>query len=128
EGMMAVFFIGVGLAAIATSLAQTPLEIAVGLFVVGVFGAIYHPVGLAMVARGGKRMGMDIAINGVWGNMGVGSAALITGFLIDQTGWRAAFWLPGVFSILVGLAYLGTFRDRVGLRNGAVTSMAKSTS
>lgn len=127
EGMMAVFFIGVGLAAIATSQAQTPLEIAVGLFVVGVFGAIYHPVGLAMVARGGKRMGMDIAINGVWGNMGVGSAALITGILIDQTGWRAAFWLPGVFSILVGLAYFCTFRHRVGLRNGAGASVVKST-
>lgn len=127
EGMMAVFFIGVGCAAIGTSLAQTPLQIAVGLFVVGVFGAIYHPVGLAMVARGGKRMGMDIAINGVWGNMGVGSAALITGFLIDQTGWRAAFWVPGIFSIVIGLAYFCTFRDRVSLRNGAGASKAKST-
>ena len=40
-----------------------------------------HPVGLAMIARGGKSMGFDIAVNGVWGNMGVGCAALLTGFL-----------------------------------------------
>ena len=53
EGMMVVFFIGIGLASVATSTAQSPVQIAVGLFVVGVFAAIYHPVGLAMIARGG---------------------------------------------------------------------------
>ncbi len=31
-------------------------------------------------------MGLDIAVNGVWGNLGVASAALLTGLLIDQTG------------------------------------------
>jgi MFS family permease len=124
EGMMTVFFIGVGLAAIGTSLAHTPVQIAFGLFIVGIFAAIYHPVGLAMVARGTKSMGMDIAVNGVWGNMGVGSAALLTGFLIDQTGWRAAFWMPGVVSVIIGLAYLFNFHDRVGLKNAASASLA----
>lgn len=124
EGMITVFFIGIGFAAIVTSLAQNPIQIACGLFVVGVFAAIYHPVGLAMIARGGKSMGMDIALNGVWGNMGVGCAALLTGFLIDQTGWRPAFWLPGVFSVLVGLLYLHNFRDRIALNNAASASVA----
>lgn len=114
EGMMAVFFIGVGLAAIATSFARTPLQIGLGLFVVGAFAAIYHPVGLAMIARGADTKGMDIAINGVWGNMGVGSAALLTGFLIDRIDWRAAFWIPGIVSVLVGAAYLYGNRGRIG--------------
>ena len=47
--MMSVFFIGIGLASIATAFARTPLQIGIGLFVVGVFAAIYHPVGLAIV-------------------------------------------------------------------------------
>ena len=38
-----------------------------------------------MIAKGDK-MGLDIAVNGVWGNMGVGFAAFITGLMIDQTG------------------------------------------
>ena len=126
EGMMAVFFVGVGLASVATSAAQTPVQIAFGLFVVGVFSAIYHPVGLAMIARGGTSMGMDIAVNGVWGNFGVGCAALLTGFLIDQSGWRAAFWLPGILSVLVGLAYLYSFRDRVHTKNAASASLPKA--
>ncbi|MEM7425077.1 MAG: MFS transporter [Pseudomonadota bacterium] len=124
EGMMVVFFIGIGLASIATSFSQNPVQMALGLFVVGMFAAIYHPVGLAMIARGGKSMGLDIAVNGVWGNMGVGCAALLTGFLIDQTGWRTAFWLPGVVSVLIGLAYLYNYKDRVPLKNAASASLA----
>lgn len=122
--MMSIFFVGVGLAAIATSFAQTPLQIGAGLFVVGSFAAIYHPVGLAMIARGGDTKGMDIAINGVWGNMGVGSAALLTGFLIDQINWRAAFWIPGIVSILIGAAYLHVNRSRIASSSATKKSLA----
>jgi MFS family permease len=107
HGMMAVFFVGIGIASILTAYAQSPLQIAIALFVLGVFAAIYHPVGLAMVVEGAAKSGtgMAIGINGVWGNLGVGSAALITGLLIDSAGWRAAFVFPGILSILIGLAY-----------------------
>lgn len=113
EGMMGVFFIGAGLGAIATAFANTPLEMATGLFVTGIFAAIYHPVGLAMIAKGGSTMGYDISVNGVWGNMGVGSAALITGFLIDQADWRAAFYVPGIISLGFGAAYVALYRERM---------------
>ena len=106
DGMMVVFFVGIGAAAVATGFARTPVEIAVGLFVIGMFAAIYHPVGLAIVTLKWRDTGVRIAVNGVWGNLGVASAALVTGFLIDQVGWRAAFMVPGAFSIVVGVAYL----------------------
>ena len=38
--------------------------------------------------------------------MGVASAALITGLLIDTTGWRSAFLIPGIVAVLLGLIYL----------------------
>jgi MFS family permease len=105
DGMMCVFFIGIGLASIATAFAQSPLQIAIGLFVVGMFAAIYHPVGLAIVVEKWKNTGMRIAVNGVWGNLGVASAALITGYFIDHGGWRIAFVVPAIVSILIGIAY-----------------------
>jgi MFS family permease len=49
---------------------------------------------------------MRIAVNGVWGNLGVASAALLTGYLIDNGGWRLAFILPGVISIGFALLYM----------------------
>ena len=109
EGMMAVFFVGIGLASILTSLARTPREMGIALFVLGVFAAIYHPVGLAIVTERWKNTGMRLAVNGVWGNLGVGSAALITGYFIDHGGWRTAFVLPGIVSIAFGIIYGAVF-------------------
>jgi len=116
EGMMFIFFIGIGASSIGTSTADTPFAIAFWLFCLGVFASIYHPVGLAMIAKGDKKMGLDIAVNGVWGNMGVGFAAFITGFMIDQSGWRAAFWLPGLFSILIGIFYFFHQKENIMTR------------
>ena len=112
--MMCVFFIGIGLSAIATSFAATPLQIGTGLFVIGLFAAIYHPVGLAIVTLKWKNTGMRIAANGVWGNLGVASAALITGYFIDNGGWRMAFMLPGLFSIAIGLGYMALRWEGIG--------------
>ena len=105
EGMMVIFFVGIGAGSIATALAGSPVEIALGLFAIGLFAAIYHPVGLAMVVHGRKKTGMPLAINGVFGNLGVAAAALLTGYLIDTGGWRNAFVLPGIVSIGIGAAY-----------------------
>jgi MFS family permease len=124
EGMMVVFFIGIGLAAVATGFAQTPLQVGIGLFVIGIFAAIYHPVGLAMVTQKWKNTGMRLAVNGVWGNLGVASAALITGYLIDHGGWRMAFILPGMFSAAVGVAYWLARRDEMSAERAAVKQAA----
>ena len=105
EGMMIVFFTGIGASSIAASFADTPLEIALGLLAIGVFASIYHPVGIAMVVQGRRRTGVPLAINGVCGNLGVAAAALLTGLLIDTVGWRGAFVLPGAVTIGLGVAY-----------------------
>ncbi len=105
EGMMVIFFIGIGASSIATALAGSPVEIALGLLAIGLFAAIYHPVGLAMVVHGREKTGMPLAINGVFGNLGAAAAALLTGWLIDTAGWRSAFVLPGAVSIGLGAAY-----------------------
>lgn len=118
EGMMVAFFVGIGAAAIATGFAQTPLQLAVGLFVIGIFAAIYHPVGLAIVVAKWKNTGMRIAVNGVWGNLGVASAALIAGYLIDNGGWRIAFIAPGIFTILIGIAYALLQRREIAAEAG----------
>ncbi len=106
EGMMIVFFLGIGTSSVLTSTAETPLEMALYVTLIGMFAAIYHPVGLAMIVDGIEKTGVPIAINGVFGNMGVAGAALLTGFLMDVSGWRSAFIVPGAGSIAVGILYL----------------------
>jgi hypothetical protein len=40
EGMMLVFFFGIGISAVGTALAQSPLQMAFGLFAIGVLSTI----------------------------------------------------------------------------------------
>jgi MFS family permease len=105
HGMMFVFFIGIGSASILTGFAVEPLHIEIGLALIGVFAAIYHPVGLALVVEEASRVGRALAVNGVWGNMGVAAAALTTGAIAEVYGWRMAFIIPGIVSVGVGLMY-----------------------
>ena len=105
EGMLVLFFVGTGASSILTALADSPVEIALGLLAIGACASIYHPVGLAMVVHGRKKTGVPLAINGVYGNLGVAAAALLTGYLIDTGGWRHAFVAPGAISIGIGAAY-----------------------
>jgi MFS family permease len=121
--MMTVFFIGIGASAMATAAAESPLQIGIGLFCIGTFAAIYHPVGLALVVEGQTKTGVILAVNGIWGNVGVGVAAMATGILIDLAGWRAAFLVPGALSIATGLLY-AVF---VSSDPGKTTTTAKKT-
>ena len=109
--MMAVFFFGIGASLFVTGFAQETWQIAVGLTVVGVFAAIYHPVGIAMLVAKPENMGRALGWNGLWGNLGLAFAAIISGALMDLYGWRAAFFVPGVLSIATGVGFLMMVRD-----------------
>ena len=104
--MMAVFFIGIGAALFATGFAQTPWQIGLGLTLIGVFAAIYHPVGIAMLVAAPTKLGAALGWNGLYGNLGLAAAAIISGALMDFWGWRVAFFVPGVLCVAAGVAFL----------------------
>src|SRR5262245_53299329 len=105
--MMKLFFFGIGAATIGTGCAATPAQLAIGLTAIGVFAAIYHPVGIAMLVsnKGATNLGRTLGINGVFGNAGLAFAALLSGALADLAGWRAAFFVPGALAIAAGAAF-----------------------
>jgi MFS family permease len=100
------FFFGIGASLFLTGFAQTPWQIGLGLTLTGMFAAIYHPVGIAMLVAAPEKLGRALGWNGLWGNLGLAAAALIAGALMDLWSWRAAFFVPGLLSIGVGAAFL----------------------
>src|ERR1019366_3109848 len=76
------------------------------MFALGMFAAIYHPVGMAMLIEASQARGRTLAFNGVCGNLGVSLAAGISGALASWIGWRAAFIAPALVSIASGTVYL----------------------
>ncbi len=112
RGMIATMFFGLGVASVATGFASSPLQIALGLAGIGMFAAIYHPVGIAIVVRYAVRRGQALGVNGIFGGIGVALGALTAGVLTDLVSWRAAFIVPGAVSLLTGFAFL-TFVPKV---------------
>ena len=105
-GMMVVYFLGLGAASMLCGFLSSPLAMLLGLAAIGLFGSIYHPVGIAWLVRNARRRGKALGINGIFGGIGVSAAGLIAGALIDLYSWRAAFIVPGAVCVLTGLALL----------------------
>tara|TARA_Y100001934_G_scaffold283803_1_gene407216 strand:- start:20666 stop:21868 length:1203 start_codon:yes stop_codon:yes gene_type:complete len=106
NGMMAIFFIGIGIATIITGFAQNTWQIAAGLGLIGVFASIYHPVGYSILVEGRDKVGRLLGVNGVFGNFGVAGAALVAAVLMDLVSWRVAFVVPGAAAMLVGFIFI----------------------
>jgi MFS family permease len=102
RAMMLVFFFGMGASLLLVALTQSPLQMGIALTLMGAFSAIYHPVGIPMLLQNAPKAGAVIGVNGLAGNLGIAVAALLTGFLVKHAGWRAAFVVPGVISLLLG--------------------------
>ena len=131
--MMIVFFCGIGVASIIVSTAQSPMELAITLAILGCAASIYHPVGIPLLVQGETRPGWAIGLNGLAGNLGVAVAAGVTGLLIKYFGWRMAFLVPGIVSILCGLLFamfatresIAPGKKKVASGNNYGMSMAK---
>jgi MFS family permease len=106
---MTAFFFGTGGSLTAAGFAGSPIMLAAALAAAGGFAAIYHPIGTTMlVEAAGDKPGRSIGVNGVFGNLGVALAPVVTAFLANEFGWRAAFMAPGLFCLAVGLLWART--------------------
>src|SRR5271170_7380764 len=107
--LMTAFFLGIAAGLIGAGLARSPTMLAIALAFAGGFAAIYHPIGTTMlIEAAGDKPGSSIGVNGVFGNLGVALAPIITAFLAHAVGWRAAFIAPGLFCAAAGLLWMRT--------------------
>ncbi len=112
RNMMALFYVGCGLSLLAAGLAPAhPVVLAAALFALGVFAAIYHPVGTAMLIAQATVRGRSLAFNGVCGNLGVALAAGITALLTFAFGWRGAFLVPAIVCLVTAVFYVRLVPD-----------------
>ena len=104
--LMVAFFLGSGAFMVAAGFAPSPMTLAITLGAMGAFVAIYHPIGTAiLVEAAGEKVGRAMGINGVFGNLGVATAPVLTAFIAADVGWRWAFIIPGIACIIAGFFY-----------------------
>ncbi len=81
--MMLVFFFGMGVSALIVAVTRSAWQLAAALTLLGLFSAIYHPVGIPMLVQRSVRPGLTIGFNGLAGNLGVALSAIVTGALVE---------------------------------------------
>jgi MFS family permease len=105
RNLMVAFYLGCGVSLIGAAMAPSLYLLGFALFSLGVFAAIYHPVGTAVILENATVRGRTLAFNGVCGNLGVALAAGITAALTAAVSWRGAFLVPGVVCLASGVIY-----------------------
>jgi MFS family permease len=111
RNMMVAFYVGCGVSLLGAAVAPSLWGLAIALFALGLFAAIYHPVGTAMIIESATVRGRTLAFNGVCGNLGVSLAAGVTAVLTAALSWRGAFLVPGLICVATGAAYLWLVPD-----------------
>lgn len=106
RNLLAAFFLGCGAACLGLATASGPLAFALWLGLLGTFAAIYHPIGSALLVSHARRLGRDLGVNGVWGNIGAATASGVTALLAATFGWRMSFVVPGLVCMGTGLVFL----------------------
>ena len=112
-GMLAIYLVGLGISLMLCGLAQGPLTLGATLTLVGLFAAIFHPVGIPWLVHHAPNRGRAFGINGVFGSAGTAAAALVAGALASLISWRAAFVVPGAACVLAGAIFIVAWRRNI---------------
>jgi len=123
--LMITYHFGIGVSAILASLSTSAYQLAASLALIGIFASIYHPVGIAMLLQRPGVVGLRMGINGVWGNMGIAVAPIVTGILLLYGDWRLTFMVPGMICIFFGVMFFLGIRSNEDLK---IESNQKKTS
>ena len=118
SGMIAIMFIGLGISSLLCGLSGNKVSLFISLSLLGLFCAIYHTAGISWVVNTSKETGKALGFNNIFGGVGIGLGAFFAGVLIEQFNWQAAFMLPGLISLVVGLSLTYHLKSgKISLKN-----------
>ncbi len=103
RAVLAANMLGCGAASCLCAVAPDLNSLALLHGLLGLFGSLYHPAGMALITRSVRRRGKALAVNGMVGNLGLAAAPLLVGVISTMIGWRAAWVALGVPSLMAGV-------------------------
>jgi len=107
--LMWIYYLGGGISGLsAAAYIDSPLGLTLSLGAIGLFSGIYHPVGLGLIAKEIRRVSLGMGFNGMFGNLGLATAPLLTGLVTWLWGPQAAYLVLG-FVNLAGLGFMALF-------------------
>ena len=104
--LLALFHLGAAFSAFGAAMCiDSPLIFSFALAGIGLFSGIYHPAGLGWIARETEKTSTAMAINGMFGNLGLAAAPFIAGIINYFFSIDALYLVVGGMNLL-GLVFL----------------------
>jgi MFS family permease len=90
--LMMLFYIGSAAASCSAAVVyRDPVLLPWSLAALGFFSGIYHPVALGWISKEMRRISRGLALNGIFGSLGIAMAALLAGVAVRLWGIGGAF-------------------------------------
>jgi MFS family permease len=107
--LMRIYYAGAGLSGLVAALwIDSAAGLTIALAALGLFSGIYHPTGLGLISKEINRVSVGMGINGMFGNLGLATAPLLTGVVNWFWGPKLAYLFLGSLN-LFGLLLLAIF-------------------
>jgi FSR family fosmidomycin resistance protein-like MFS transporter len=126
RAMLLLGLLGMGAGLILAGTARSPRTMSVCFMLVGIGASIYHPAGLSLISNTIQQRGRALAINGVFGNLGICTAPFATGILTWAFSWRWAVVILGITALLAA-AVLSPLRMNERLQRRETQNGSSST-
>ena len=98
--LLTIYFLGSGFASVAAALwLDSPPLLSSALAALGFFSGIYHPAGLGLISKEMSRVSIGMGYNGMFGNLGLAMAPLLTGIMNWLWGPQAAYVCLGALNL-----------------------------
>ncbi len=97
--LLMLFYLGGGCSGLAAAFADKPSAFQLALVGIGIFSGIYHPAGLGWIATDIPRTAAAMAINGIFGSLGLAMGPLLAGLINWLFGVQAVYLCLGIMNI-----------------------------
>ena len=106
RALLLIYQVGSIIGGLGLILAKTPVQMTIGLGILGLASSIYHPAGLTILSRRLKNLSKGMAIHGVAGSIGLALGPLFAGAAAEFGSWRVSYL---IWIILQGILVFVTF-------------------
>jgi len=123
--MLTLYLLGLGAFSLLAGASRQPKFLMVSLTFIGFFASIYHPAGMGLISKGCRRRGYALGINGVFGNLGLGLAPIVTGIVTYWFGWRTIYVVLGALVFISSIVLFFVHIDETPVQTEASKAEGK---
>jgi MFS family permease len=105
---------GMTLASVVAFFATSEVGVVIALVLLGLFGSLYHPVGLSLLSTSIKELGKGLGIHGMAGTIGDACAPIVAGVVTARLGWSYSYLALGVLGGAVVALVARTLKQEPG--------------